>query len=70
MKKARFGDQHRPRWRPFLVDATLTQTQPPIPLSLYSPTGSPDLCQDPENAGVSDKAILTKIPAELFQHED
>lgn len=43
----------------------LTQTQPPIPLMLYSPVGSPDPRVDPANAGVSDEATLTDIQNEL-----
>ena len=35
-----------------------TQTQPPIPLSLYSPVGSPDSRHGAENAGASDDATL------------
>ena len=42
-----------------------TQTQPPIPLSLYSPVGSPDPRQDAENAGASDDATLQDISDEL-----
>ena len=48
-------------------DTAFTQTQPPIPLSLYSPIGSPDPRQDPENAGVSDEATLTEIQTALNQ---
>ncbi|WP_105034066.1 hypothetical protein [Cryobacterium aureum] len=48
-------------------DTAFTQTQPPIPLSLYSPIGSPDPRQDPENAGASDEATLTEIQAALNQ---
>jgi hypothetical protein len=42
-----------------------TQTQPPIPLSLYSPVGSPDPRQDATNAGASDDATLQGISDEL-----
>ena len=42
-----------------------TQTQPPIPLSLYSPVGSPDPRQDATNAGASDDATLQRISDEL-----
>ena len=48
-------------------DTAFTQTQPPVPLSLYSPIGFPDPRQDPENAGVSDEATLTEIQAALNQ---
>jgi hypothetical protein len=42
-------------------DTAFTQTQPPIPLALYSPIGSPDSRQDPQNAGASDEATLQTI---------
>ncbi|TFB76702.1 hypothetical protein E3O06_01470 [Cryobacterium glaciale] len=48
-------------------DTAFTQTQPPIPLSLYSPIGSPDPRQDPENAGASDDATLQTIQDGLNQ---
>ena len=48
-------------------DTAFTQTQPPIPLSLYSPIGSPDPRQDPENAGASDDATLQAIQDALNQ---
>lgn len=44
-----------------------TQTQPPIPLSLYSPIGSPDPRQDPQNPGASDNATLQTIQDGLNQ---
>jgi hypothetical protein len=48
-------------------DTVFTQTQPPIPLSLYSPVGSPDPRQDPKTPGVSNEAALTEIQASLNQ---
>ncbi|TFD65375.1 hypothetical protein [Cryobacterium ruanii] len=59
-------------WGPYAVfgtwdDTAFTQTQPPIPLSLYSPIGSPDPRQDPANAGASDDATLQAIQDGLNQ---
>ena len=48
-------------------DTSFTQTQPPIPLSLYSPIGSPDVRQDPANAGTSDADTLQAIQDGLNQ---
>lgn len=42
-----------------------SQTQPSIPLSLYSPVGSPDPRRDAANAGTGDAATLQKISDEL-----
>ncbi|MDJ0349706.1 hypothetical protein [Cryobacterium sp. PH29-G1] len=41
------------------------QTQPPIPLALYSPIGSPDPLREAENAGASDTATLQRISDEI-----
>ncbi|MHA7247247.1 hypothetical protein [Arthrobacter tecti] len=62
-------------WGTYAVQGTwdgsaLTVTQPPIPLSLYSPPAYIDPRTDKENPGAGNEADLARLQEELFMAKD